>query len=510
MDDKLVRFFNKINYNYDEEEFKDATVLKVIVKKQEKTWNVFLKNPKPFNIETIKKLKKLCQKGIEDVNSIVITMNYDEVIVDDVLKATKSYINSLIKKSPSLASLSDSEIILNDKVITIEVTNNFEENEIRKISSKITNFLIDFNLGEYTIEPLYNQEKKEQIKKEIATIKMDVYENTEPKYKVILGESIKSKPSLISDIIGEDNNITVEAFVFGTETFESSKSAFKILTLKISDKTDSILAKIFSRDADEFKNITKSIKEGNWYRIRGYIKNDNFARDLVLNIRDMEEIESKDVSVIDESQEKRIELHAHTTMSQMDGLCDAKALLKQAVKWGHKAIGITDHNGVQSFPQVYHFVTDYNKGKDDKDKFKALYGTELTLIDDTIHIVENGTDDNLLDSTYCVFDVETTGFNAGGADSIIEIGAVLIKNGERIENGEWVPIMEDGKYIENAEEIAELLPTEEGFFFGGTNYDEYNLSDIDETIKLLEPLIKEENDLNKQGLYSEFYYQSSW
>ena len=75
---------------------------------------------------------------------------------------------------------------------------------------------------------------------------------------------------------------------------------------------------------------------------------------------------------VDDSEEKRIELHAHTMMSQMDGCVDAKTLLKTATKWGHKAIGITDHNCAQSFPEVYHFVTDYNKGKEDKDKFKAL------------------------------------------------------------------------------------------------------------------------------------------
>ena len=118
----------------------------------------------------------------------------------------------------------------------------------------------------------------------------------------------------------------------------------------------------------------------------------------------------------------------------MDGLADEIDLLKQAIKWGHKAIGITDHNGCQAFPHIFNFVTSHNKKLgEDETPFKAIYGTELTLIDDSVNIVIRPNDKNMLDQTYVVFDFETTGFNAGGADSIIEIGAVKIHNGEIID-----------------------------------------------------------------------------
>ena len=118
----------------------------------------------------------------------------------------------------------------------------------------------------------------------------------------------------------------------------------------------------------------------------------------------------------------------------MDGVVDDEALLKQAISWGHKAIAITDHNGVQAFPHVFNFVTGYNKKlKEGEEPFKAIYGAELTLIDDTVNIVVRPNKEVMLDQTYVVFDFETTGFNAGGADSIIEIGAVKIKNGEILE-----------------------------------------------------------------------------
>ena len=137
---------------------------------------------------------------------------------------------------------------------------------------------------------------------------------------------------------------------------------------------------------------------------------------------------------MDNAPKKRVELHCHTKMSQMDGVADDEALLKQALSWGHKAIAITDHNGVQAFPHVFNFVTGHNKKlKEGEEPFKAIYGAELTLIDDTVNIVVRPNNKNMLEQTYVVFDFETTGFNAGGADSIIEIGAVKIRNGEILE-----------------------------------------------------------------------------
>ena len=238
----------------------------------------------------------------------------------------------------------------------------------------------------------------------------------------------------MSLLLGEDNDVTVEGYIFGTDYFESNKTNFKIITLKITDETDSIACKVFCNEDEEYSRLCKELKVGKWFKIRGYTKIDNFSKDeLVLNARDIIETEHTSEEITDDLEEKRIELHAHTMMSQMDGVADEVKLVKQAMKWGHKAIAITDHNGVQAFPHVYNLVRDYNKGKEDKDKFKALYGTELVMVDDNVDIVIRPNKNKLLDETYVVFDFETTGFNAGGADSIIEIGAVKMKGGEILE-----------------------------------------------------------------------------
>ena len=431
MDSKLNRFFNKIEYNNNA--FISSKIDKVIVNKKEETWEIFIENTEYLEPEHLMELINICKKGIDGVNTIKINYINNNLNELDIINYFKYLLNELVKKSPSISSIIDNEITFNDDIITIEVSSNIEEDLIKKETKKLIKKLETFGIKDISINCKINEELKNVIKKSIKESRIKEIKIEEPINNIIMGEEIKSKVSTLDSIIGEDNNVTVEAYVFGSDIFESSKSNFKILTLKISDKTDSMLAKVFSKDEDEFKTISKKIKNGEWYKFRGYVKNDQYAKDLVLNLRDIESIPSKDVSIKDDNDEKRIELHAHTFMSQMDGCVDAKKLLKTATSWGHKAIGITDHNGCQSFPDVYHFVTDYNKGKSDEDKFKAIYGCELTLVDDTIRIVTREKDAPLMESTYCVFDLETTGFNAGGDDQIIEIGAVLINNGEIID-----------------------------------------------------------------------------
>ena len=432
MDNKLERFFNKINYK-DIEDYKNSLITKVIVNKEENTWTINIDNNAYIETEKLENLIKACKKGIEGVNEISIIFNNNNVKDTDTLNHFKYFLNEVIKSSPALSSILNNDITIDNDIITVEVTSEIEEKLIKKESKKIIKKLETIGFKDININCKINEELKSVIKEEIKKTREKPVKIEKPQSSIIMGEEIKGKVSTLDSITFEENNVIVEAYVFGIDVFESSKSNFKILTIKISDKTDSILAKVFSKDDEEFNTISKKIKNGEWYRFRGYTKNDQYAKDLVLNIRDIVAIPSKDISITDDSEEKRIELHAHTMMSQMDGCIDAKKLLKTATNWGHKAIGITDHNGCQSFPDVYHFVTDYNKGKSDDEKFKAIYGTELTLVDDTVRIVMNPKDYSLGDTTYCVFDLETTGFNAGGGDQIIEIGAVLIKNGEIIE-----------------------------------------------------------------------------
>lgn len=252
--------------------------------------------------------------------------------------------------------------------------------------------------------------------------------------QIVLGDEINGLVVDMKNVQAPISSAIFIARIFGVDLFESSKNNFKIITLKITDKTDSFLAKIFTKDKDEFARLSKELKSGKWVKIEGQIKYDEYSKDLVMNARNVAVIDSRDTVLKDDSPIKRIELHTHTMMSQMDGVIDTEDYIDKLYKMGYKAVAITDHNGAQSFPDAFHKVNKINKGiEKEEDKFKVIYGAEFNMIEDAVNIVVRPIDMPSLDATYCVFDFETTGFNAGGGDTIIEIGAVLIRNGEIIE-----------------------------------------------------------------------------
>ena len=248
---------------------------------------------------------------------------------------------------------------------------------------------------------------------------------------IILGTHVEGEITSIDNILGAKENIIVEAYVFGDELLE--KDTINIMTLKISDNTSSILAKVFKKNKKEFAIIKNGIKgamkKGRWFRFSGNVEFDNYSHEMVLQLWNIEIIDSKEEKIIDDAEEKRVELHTHTMMSTMDGVIDAKALVKHALKLGHKAIAVTDHNAVQSYPDLFHAVTDANKGKTGEDRFKVLYGAELNVVNDDIDFIFNLQEYDLLRQEYVVFDTETTGFYVG-SDQMIEIGAVKIKDGQ--------------------------------------------------------------------------------
>ena len=243
----------------------------------------------------------------------------------------------------------------------------------------------------------------------------------------------------IKDVLYEVDNINIRGSIFGIEYFES-KSGYKIITLKVTDYTDSMYVKMFTKDDEEYALIKKLLKEGKWYNFYGKAAMDKYANEIVFNTRykDVEEIEAPPKEkIVDDEPIKRVELHAHTMMSQMDGITKVDLgkhtceLVSKAIDMGYRGVAITDHSGCQAFPIAYGIISSYNKKiEDPKDHFKGLYGTELTLVDDTVNIVVRPTTLPLEDTTFVVFDTETTGFNAGGEDQMIEIGAVKIRGDE--------------------------------------------------------------------------------
>ena len=430
--DKLKLLLDQIKIK-DQEHFEGGKLEKIVCNKAKDKYVFCLELPKPLPLQEYKELNKKLKERFQNVKSVKTKIKTNKLEIEKLKEYYKQYMENYSKEAPLLKMFLNVQINLDEENLLISLTNKAEEMKFNSIKETLEKDLNNsgFNVNIITkIDEEKAQELMEEIEKEKKIIPA-IKEKKESPF--IMGKEITDEKTPINLIQYEMDNVTVEAKIFGIDLFESSKSNFKIITLKITDSTDSIYCKIFTKDEEEFNQYKKALKEGKYYIIRGYTKNDKYSNELVLNARDINISEKKDEERKDTAERKRVELHAHTKMSQMDGVADEEKLVKTAMNFGHKAIAITDHNGCQAFPHVFNLVTKYNKGKEEKDKFKALYGTELTLIDDSVDIVLRPKETKLLDTTYVVFDLETTGFNAGGADSIIEIGAVKINNGEIID-----------------------------------------------------------------------------
>ena len=452
MDDKIKILLDKINidetsYQY----FNDAKITKIKVNSKTNSWNIFIDKDELLPVEILEELESKKMLLDELASKIEIIFNIKNPNIDTYLSYYK-YLLKTLKDDLKVLEIYEDAMKIEDDFLVLVATNEVEKERLLGVLDKVMNFYKKQSYI-FNIDVIMRHEENilEEIQKDLNNIEMPKYEQPTKKEETpqpekkqfrreakdpnsVIGRGIKEEPIKIKTLIGEDNNVVVEAKVFGTDYFESSKTDFKIITLKITDFSDSIYCKVFVRDDEEYKRLCKELKSGNWYKIRGYTKNDQFAKELVLNARDIIKIEKTEDTIKDIAEEKRVELHCHTKMSQMDGVIDETDVVKQAMKFGMKAVAITDHNGVQGFPHVFSMVTDYNKHlKEGEEPFKAIYGCELLMIDDNVDIVTRPNDKVMLDQTYVVFDFETTGFNAGGSDSIIEIGAVKIKDGMIIE-----------------------------------------------------------------------------
>lgn len=238
----------------------------------------------------------------------------------------------------------------------------------------------------------------------------------------ILGKKISGEIVKIKGLSEEDGIVCVEAKVFQKEEREL-KSGKILITLSITDYTSSIGVKIFA-SKEEVESINEGISIGSYYKIKGSVRYDTFEKESIIMARDINKSWVKDQERVDTSEEKRVELHAHTKMSSMDGICNVSDLIKRASQWGHSAIAITDHGVVQAYPDAISASRKYG--------IKVIYGIEGYIMNDGSPLVQNCKDETL-DDTYIVFDIETTGLSFKH-DKITEIGAVKIKDGKIVDN----------------------------------------------------------------------------
>ena len=189
--------------------------------------------------------------------------------------------------------------------------------------------------------------------------------------KPLFGSIVKGKPKPIRDCLPEDGEVVVWGDVFSLETRESKDGRYSIINFNITDYTSSYPIKVFG-EKKKCEDLVENLKDGKTVLVRGSINMDTYMHTYLINARAVTEIEK--IEKQDNAPEKRVELHLHTNMSAMDGMTSAKELVSRAAAWGHKAIAITDHGVVQSFPEACNTAA--------KAGIKIIYGMEGYLVDD--------------------------------------------------------------------------------------------------------------------------------
>lgn len=311
---------------------------------------------------------------------------------------------------------------------TFEVEENSEEYKaaIQDAQEKINRENLQ-KAAEFYQEEVETAEKREEKHAENTTVEIEVREGKfatpqiiQSSIRPLYGRSIRGKMIPISSISGDSGRIVVWGDVFDIEKKVTKSGDKNIFTIDITDYTGSTTAKVFNSIKESA--VIDNIKKGDTIVVQGDVEYDKYAGELVVNARSIGT--AKKVKVVDNAEKKRVELHMHTNMSQMDAVTSAGDLVNRAYQWGHKAVAITDHGVAQAFPDAMKAADKINK---DEEKIKIIYGVEAYFMDDLVESVK-GDADTGFDGTFICFDIETTGLSAA-RDKITEIGAVKVENG---------------------------------------------------------------------------------
>lgn len=311
---------------------------------------------------------------------------------------------------------------------TFEVEENSEEYKaaIQDAQEKINRENLQ-KAAEFYQEELETAEKREEKHAENTTVEIEVREGKfatpqiiQSSIRPLYGRSIRGKMIPISSISGDSGRIVVWGDVFDIEKKVTKSGDKNIFTIDITDYTGSTTAKVFNSIKESA--VIDNIKKGDTIVVQGDVEYDKYAGELVVNARSIGTAQK--VKVVDNAEKKRVELHMHTNMSQMDAVTSAGDLVNRAYQWGHKAVAITDHGVAQAFPDAMKAADKINK---DEEKIKIIYGVEAYFMDDLVESVK-GDADTGFDGTFICFDIETTGLSAA-RDKITEIGAVKVENG---------------------------------------------------------------------------------
>ena len=352
--------------------FKGAAVQSVVVHRESRRWEFHLIFRRPLPFQLFRDLCQAVQVGFKDIAGVSLQISSPATEVDPKLVA--DYWEYVIRQSTGSSPMLQQACLntvpeVRDGRVTVVVENDILKDLLTK--KALTTIEAQYQLvgfPRFKIHPFVDQsasqakiqelrEKHEaadaalaakamaQIKKKNATKKSAPVAPADGPAQ--LGRVINDKQEVVQmkDIQGEERNVIVEGYVFNAEVREL-RSGRQLLTFEITDYTSSFAVKKFSRNSDEEAQFA-NIKPGMWLKVRGPVQEDTWMHDLVINAYDINQVTHTERQDKAPADQKRIELHAHTEMSQMDATNSITQLAQQASEWGQPAIAVTDHGNVQ-------------------------------------------------------------------------------------------------------------------------------------------------------------------
>ncbi|HLQ97940.1 MAG TPA: PolC-type DNA polymerase III [Candidatus Dormibacteraeota bacterium] len=427
-----------------EQYFRASMLDKLEVYRQTKTWHFHIQTEHLLPVHIYQLLLMKLQEAFRQIAEIELTLytiegKYEDQIICD---HWHNFLQSISNLSPAYKELVHNQTprFENNNLLLIarngaeasalkkRLEDNFKD-YCSKIGANRYTLVIEVKTVEADIEKFRKDTILEDQQIALKTVqeqqKRDLSKVKDESQNLMIGSNIPDEPIQMEEIQEEENRVTVQGYVFAAD-IRKLRSGRSLLILKATDYSDSLEIKMFSRN-DEDEAMFSAAKKGIWIKARGRIQTDMYSNQLAMMANDIREVKVELRQDTAPEDQKRVELHAHTTMSQLDAVVSPSNLIEQAAQWGHKAVAITDHAGVQAFPEA-HFA-----GM--KNNMKVIYGVEANLVDDGVPIAYNEQDLDLSTGTYVVFDVETTGLSAV-YDTIIELAGVKLHNGEIIDRFE--------------------------------------------------------------------------
>lgn len=434
MEDKLLILLKNLKINEQVHNLNEGKITKVVVGKDDSyTFHLSFKQLIPFA-----EYQLLLQGRENFPYPVKYQINYEETNfnVEELLPYVGYLLEKLKLDYPVCSTLTVDNFKIGS-IIKIETCNEIQLEQLSQLRLQIEglfnsvgiNKTIDFYIDENN--DVFKDIKEEMEAYEPVEIDMSLLQKPEkaPVQENNYKNNYRSKGTAIDMKIEEitnqtmENNIIIKGYVFKTEMIKT-RAGKHIQSLWVTDYTDSIIVKRFENNSNNSLEELKVIGKGNiWIKVRGEARFDSFAHETVLMAREIEVIKSP-APRKDTCEAKRVELHTHSKMSAMDGIGTISQYINAVASWGHKAIAVTDHGNVQSFPEA--------QMASGKAGVKMIYGVEFNMVEPVLNIVYNPIDTSIEHATYVSFDLETTGLSVIH-DGITEFGAVKIRNGEVID-----------------------------------------------------------------------------